>query len=768
MGLCDALWIRSGKFGRAWRSALVIVAGVIWAGPICGQERQKRILFLYPDSKIPAVLSFAEGVRKKLSARSTLQIRPFDEFLDLSRFPTEVHKQRTLRHLVEKYGETELDVVLALGPDALRIAIDNRAILAPGAQIVFCCVSPATMATIDRPADATGIISEFNVSKTIELARRLQPSARDLVVIAGAAPFDRRWVEIARKQLDLEGQFKIRYLVGLPREELLREVGKLSRDTIAIILSIFRDGAGREFVPADIAEEVAKASSAPVYYPYNASQLRGIVGGHSDSFEEIGAQTGALILRVLDGEDPRKIPPQMSTTPAFRVDARELERWNLAESNLPPNTIVMFKTPGLWEQHRRAVLTTGVLFVSMMTVITLLVIQIRRRLKAETRLRESEERQGFAAASANIGLWQYDASEDRVWSSEHCCAMFGLAPGLPVTVETLVGAVHPDDRQIAVASLHAATGGNLADGVSEFRVLEPDGAVRWLQARGRTSFDKEGKLTRVSGIFRDITSYKAALLEAQELSQRVMTVQDEERQRIAQELHDSTVQHIAAAGLNLMALKATNGRKEPAKMFESIEGSLQEASRELRAFTYLLHPPSLATDGLTATLHRYIDGFRRRTGLKITLKLSDIADQLSSPLQQASLRIIQEALANVHRHASATRATVNLRRITDRLHLVVTDDGRGCTSGRLRQQGPAEPLPTGVGITGMSARARHFGGTLDFRRRPSGTIVHVVIPIPAKRPGDGPSHEGTDQSLGDSTELGSVASPLGERNLNAG
>jgi len=270
----------------------------------------------------------------------------------------------------------------------------------------------------------------------------------------------------------------------------------------------------------------------------------------------------------------------------------------------------------------------------------------------------------------------------------------------------------------------------------------------------------------VSGIFRDITSYKAALLEAQELSQRVMTIQDEERQRIAQELHDSTVQHIAAAGLNLMALKATNGRKEPAKMFENIEGSLQEASRELRTFTYLLHPPSLAIDGLTATLHRYIDGFRRRTGLKVTLKLSGVTDQLSSSLQQASLRIIQEALANVHRHASATRATVNLRRIADRLHLVVTDDGRVCTSGHSRQQGQSEPLPTGVGVAGMSARARHFGGTLDFRRRPGGTIVHVVIPVPADRPVNGSSQEGTGQNLRHSTELDSAASPIGKRNLN--
>src|SRR5690606_159997 len=115
---------------------------------------------------------------------------------------------------------------------ALRLAIENRGALAPEVPIVFCCVSPATLANTELPSNVTGIISDFDISKTVDLARLMQPDAREIVTIAGAAPFDLRWVEIARRQLAPYRQFPTRSLVGLPRAKLLEEVGKLRQDSI--------------------------------------------------------------------------------------------------------------------------------------------------------------------------------------------------------------------------------------------------------------------------------------------------------------------------------------------------------------------------------------------------------------------------------------------------------------------------------------------------------------------------------------------------------
>jgi len=147
----------------------------------------------------------------------------------------------------------------------------------------------------------------------------------------------------------------------------------------------------------------------------------------------------------------------------------------------------------------------------------------------------------------------------------------------------------------------------------------------------------------------------------------------------------------------------------------------------LRAFSYLLHPTQLETDGLAASLKRYIEGFARRTQLRAKLKTTGPVDEIPLPLQQALLRIVQEALANVHRHACASRVLVNLSCSGRRVQLVISDDGKGIRMDKGRWDATSARL--GVGIPGMKARMRHFGGTLDVRSRPSGTMVHAVVSV---------------------------------------
>src|SRR5262245_10488647 len=369
------------RYKAGWRLAVpLLLATAIPAAN--GQEHERRLLVLYPDSDIPAVSSVSDGIRKKLASRRTLKVQTFREFLDLSRFPNEAHKQRVVRYLSEKYADTNLDAIVALGPDALRIAAENRPQLAPGVPIVFCCTSPTSLSAIERPPDITGVVSEFDVTRTVEIARRLQPTARQLVVVAGAAPFDLRWVEIARRQLEDQRDLEIRYLVGLSREDLLSQVGKLSADSILMVLTIFRDGTGESFVPGEIAEQIALASSAPAYAPYARLVGKGFVGSYSDTFEAVGIQTGALILRIFDGEDPKTISPQLSAGQTFWVDARQLERWGLPASRLPPDTSVLFKQATLWESHRGTVLEALATFAGLIAIVGVLLVQIYRRRKA--------------------------------------------------------------------------------------------------------------------------------------------------------------------------------------------------------------------------------------------------------------------------------------------------------------------------------------------------------------------------------------------------
>jgi signal transduction histidine kinase len=247
----------------------------------------------------------------------------------------------------------------------------------------------------------------------------------------------------------------------------------------------------------------------------------------------------------------------------------------------------------------------------------------------------------------------------------------------------------------------------------------------------QTHFDQDGNPARISGLFTDITDRKMAETEARQLAQRLLSVQDEERQVIARELHDSTAQHLVAAGLNMMALKARAASDgKICGLCEQIEGSLEKAHQELRTFTYLLHPPELESEGLRATLHRYIEGFGTRTGLKVRVSSSLQVDDLPPAVQSSLLRVVQEALANVHRHASASRVTVTIKSVADQIHLMVSDDGRGI-QGLAKEQISATPR-AGLGIPGMAARLRQLGGNLDIHSGASGTTLYGVFPAHAK------------------------------------
>jgi signal transduction histidine kinase len=226
----------------------------------------------------------------------------------------------------------------------------------------------------------------------------------------------------------------------------------------------------------------------------------------------------------------------------------------------------------------------------------------------------------------------------------------------------------------------------------------------------------------------------AALVEERKLvaaslqlsEQRLLTLHQEWQQRIAQELHDSTSQHLTAMALGLTMLKTRAGA-EVAGTIEDIRVSLKEATRELGSFGYLLHPAEVQRDGLHSTLQRYVEGFARRTQLQVNVSAARCVDELPLPIQETLLRIVQESLANVYRHASASRVTIKLRRVGTRLHLVIADNGKGI--GRELPSHVVGPLSRGVGIPGMEARARQVAGRLELRSRRKGTIVHLAIPM---------------------------------------
>jgi PAS domain S-box-containing protein len=228
---------------------------------------------------------------------------------------------------------------------------------------------------------------------------------------------------------------------------------------------------------------------------------------------------------------------------------------------------------------------------------------------------------------------------------------------------------------------------------------------------------------------RDVTAERAASEVLQRLSGRLLRLQDEERRRIARELHDSAGPNLVAVSIELASLKESiEGLDAGAK--SSLEGSIalvKQCLREIRTLSYLLHPPLLDEGGLRSAIRWFCDGFAERSGVGIELSISDDFGRLDRDQEIALFRIVQEGLNNVHRHSGSPTARIRLRRDPTAVVLEIEDEGRGL-SRELTEGAPDAVAGLGVGIPGMRERIRQLGGWLEIRSNGMGTVVKATLP----------------------------------------
>jgi signal transduction histidine kinase len=228
-------------------------------------------------------------------------------------------------------------------------------------------------------------------------------------------------------------------------------------------------------------------------------------------------------------------------------------------------------------------------------------------------------------------------------------------------------------------------------------------------------------------VVRDVTERKQTEETLRQFSVRLLQSQDQERRRIARELHDSTGQKLAAAAMNLSLIgksaETLDARARKA-LAESLE-LLDQSSSDIRTLSYLLHPPLLDERGLAAAVRWYVDGFTERSGVGIKLEVSTELPRLPEETEMALFRIVQEGLTNIHRHSGSSTATIRLTVDSNHVQLEMRDDGKGLP--KPRRDGPV--APPGVGITGMRERVNLLGGHLDMKSDARGTIVSVTLPL---------------------------------------
>jgi signal transduction histidine kinase len=225
----------------------------------------------------------------------------------------------------------------------------------------------------------------------------------------------------------------------------------------------------------------------------------------------------------------------------------------------------------------------------------------------------------------------------------------------------------------------------------------------------------------------------ARTTQLEHLSIRLMNTQDEERRRLARELHDSAGQYLAAIHMNLdVLMRPESGLAVPARSLVSDSVSLvNNCSSEIRTMSYLLHPPLLDELGLRAATSMYAEGFGERSGIRVDLEISPDLGRLPRDIETALFRVMQQSLANVHRHSGSLIAKVRITSDAESVTTVISDEGHGIPAETLQGFHSGTTF-AGVGVNGMRERVKSMGGRFGIRSNENGTTVEVCIPLPAR------------------------------------
>ena len=476
-----------------------------------------RVLVLYSDERLlPANIILDEAIRATFAADTSDRIEFHSEFLDVTRFPGEAQQQRQRDFLRDKYRERPPDVVIAVGGAALEFLLKYRAELFTGVPIVQCSMAGDPHPKNLQDAKIAGVAVPKSASSTLEIAFRLHPDTRQVAVVTGSGPRDREMADELRGEIDtFQNRAAVMWLSNLSLQELRGELSRLPDHTVVLYLTMFQDAAGASFTPRQALDQFATASRAPIYGFYDTYLGHGIVGGSMVTFEEIGRKAAQLGIRMLADEDAQTAARLESPKAIPMFDWHELRRWNISEKQLPPGSAVRFKEATYWEQHYRLILVAGSLCALEAFLIGALLVQLRRRRLAERSLRESEERMSLAADAANVGIWIRDLMGQKIWATDKWRELFGFEKAERLDMHSFLKRLHSGDRDAVSQTLASAEerGGTYE---MEYRIVLPDGRVRWISSQGRVEFDDAGKPVLMRGVSLDNTARKQAEQELHE------------------------------------------------------------------------------------------------------------------------------------------------------------------------------------------------------------------------------------------------------------
>jgi len=402
------------------------------------QSHPKRVLILYSyDREEGTFQKFDRAFRSDLSRQTHDRVEFFTEYLDIIRFNSPEHERELAALLSEKYSSVKPDLVVPISSAALNFVLGQGTTRGPFADVPVVALFnnrsteaiKVASASRSKAAGVTGIATTDMPLRTLNLALALQPDTERVVVITGSSAGEHEY------QHKLQGDFaadqrhlEFLYFNDVPMDVLLQKVHTLPPHTILFYTYFFEDGSGQSFLPEEALDMISRASSAPLYGTDDTYIGHNVVGGYMTNAGALGAMAATSASRILNGEKPSAVPIVLDSSPEEMVDWRQLQRWNISETKIPPGVVELFREPSPWERYRIVVLACVGLAIVETSLVMALILNVTRLKRTERALiREKTLANAVIEGLPGLFIMQNEEGKNVRWNKNaEQLARFGL------------------------------------------------------------------------------------------------------------------------------------------------------------------------------------------------------------------------------------------------------------------------------------------------------------------------------------------------------
>ena len=682
---------------------------------------EKNVLVLYSFSVRDAFVEL-EPLKATVRSRVSMPVNFYIEYLESERFGSAGYEKALSETIRQSYSEKQIDLVVVAAYPAFRFALDNRDQMFSGVPIVFISVAPNRLQGGTRWPGVTGVMTSVDVRGSLDLALRLHPETENVALVGGSSEFERYWLAVTRDEIRRRpNNLKAIEVSAVSTKRLFEQMSGLPSHTIVFFHLTPQDSSQAAIGPYDVLAAISQRF--PTYCIFDYCLNHGAVGGSFNDERGLGVTGGEVAARVLSGEKPESIPIVQSSAIHAEVDWRQLRRWNIPESALPPGTIVLYRQPTVWERYEKYIIGGIALIILQSILIVGLLWQRARKRKTEANLRESEKRFKVMANTTPSLVWMCDKDGNVTYLNDRQVEFTGRDPKAGLE-DTWTAFVHPDDLKNVLAANKRALEQHERFS-KEYRLRRQDGVYRWMLDVAAPRINGDGAFAGFIGSAHDVTDQKMAQEALERVGGRMIEAQEKERSRIARELHDDICQRLSLLSLELeQANRGSNGSDAPANArIEELRQEFSELAGDVQALSHQLHSSKLDYLGLVAAVRSFCKEFSAQQEVNVEFSSENVPNPLPRDVSLCLFRVVQEALNNALKYSGVSRFSVNLRGSGDRIQLEVRDAGVGFDVDKSRQN-------TGLGLVSMQERVHLLKGNFSIESRTNhGTRIIASVPL---------------------------------------